>query len=468
MTENTSSWTLGTVCAALRKRWYVLIITALMGGVFGFAVSSMETPTFQSKATLFVSINHGSSGTDLNQGTTYAQNQMQSFAQLASSSRVLSPVIEDLQLDVTPQSLARNVEVITPGNTAILDIRATSESPDRAASIADAIALSVAATIEELSPSTAEGASSITAAVVDDAVVPLFQVSPNKPQDTVLSAAIGLILGAAAVLLHALFNTRIPNTDALKSTVSLPVLGSISRIPAGRKGVGLVVASDPLGRTSEEFRRVCSALTYASVSDPMRRILITSTSEAEGKSTFCANLALTLSMLRNRVLVIDADFRKPRLSEIFGVEGAVGLTTVLLGETPFQQAYIHREGTTLDILPSGSVPPNPSEVLTSGTMRDFIDEIAPFYDYIIIDSPPILSVADAGLSSPLVDGAILVVDAGKTRQNQLIQAVTSFETAGGRIVGAVLNKVRQKGADQYYIEPENQGSDQGARRRALR
>lgn len=463
MTDSTQTWTLTAVWTCLKKRWHIIVAIALVGGALGFSASSMATPIFQSKATLFVSIDQGSSGTDLNQGAAYAQNQMLSFAQLATTSRILSPVIEDLELELTPQEFARNVEVITPGNTAILEIRSSSTSPERAAAMANGVADSLADAVADLSPSSAEGAPSITAAVVDEAVVPIHQVSPNKPQDTVLGAAIGFLLGTASVLLYALFDTRIPNASVLKVTVPLPVLGSVSRARVGKKGMGLAVASDPLGNTAEEFRRVCSALTYASVSDPLRRILVTSTSEAEGKTTFIANFALALSESRNRVLVIDADFRKPRLSEILGVDGSVGLTSVLLGETTFEQASIHRSGTSLDILPAGSIPPNPSEILTSGAMRTFIDQVSDFYDYVIIDSPPILSVADAGLTSPLVDGAILVVDAGKTRRNQLIQAVTSFETAGGRIIGAVVNKVRAKNAHQYYAEPENRRAESRVR-----
>lgn len=459
VTENTPTWTLGSVWLSLKKRWYLVVVAAFLGGALGLATSMMATPIFESKATLFISINQGSSGTDLNQGTAYAQNQMQSYARLATTSRVLQPVIDDLELDVTPLTLARNIVVTTPGNTAILTIRASSTSPDRAAAIADAVALSLAGVIEELSPERVEGAPSITASLVDGAVVPQYQVSPNKPRETLLSAVVGFLVGVAGVLLYGLLDTRIPSIAVLKATVSLPVLGAITRVKAGREGVGLVVASDPLGHASEEFRRVRSALMYAGVSERLHRILVTSSSEGEGKSTFSSNFALTLAELQSRVLIIDGDFRKPRLADILGVEGAVGLTSVLLGEVTFEQALIRRHGSGLDILTAGSIPPNPSEMLASRAMRELLDDVAPLYDYVILDSPPVLSVADAMLASPLVDGAILVVDAGKTRRHQLSQAVMSFETAGGRFAGTVLNKVRQKSAsDGYYVESSSRRS----------
>lgn len=452
MTENTSGWTLGSVWAALKKRWYVIAVATAVAGIVGVTMSLLATPVFQSTATLFVSISQGSTGSDLNQGTAYAQNQMQSFAQLATSSRVLEPVIDELGLDMTPHALARNVQVVTPSNTVILSIQASSTSPERAAQIANTIAESLADTVKEVSPTSPEGAPSIAATLVDTAVAPTFQVSPNKPRDTILATAVGFLVGIALALIYTLLDTRIPTASALRNAVPLPVLGVISRV-RNKQGVGLVVAQDPLGHTSEEFRRVRSALTYAGVSDRLQRILITSTAESEGKSTFSANFALTLAELRSRVLLIDADFRKPRISDVFGVEGAVGLTSVLLGDASFEQARINRAGTSLDILTAGTIPPNPSEMLASDAMRELIESVAPQYDFVVIDSPPILSVADAGITSPLVDGAVLVVDAGSTRRSQLTQAITSFELAGGRIIGVALNKARQRrNTSGYYTE----------------
>ncbi|GAA2177924.1 polysaccharide biosynthesis tyrosine autokinase [Leucobacter tardus] len=453
MIENTSAWTLGTIWTSLKKRWYIVVVITAIGGIAGMTFSLLALPVFQSTATLFVSINQGSTGTDLNQGTTYAQNQMQSYAQLATSSRVLDPVIQDLGLDTDAQELARQVEVVSPTNTVILSVTASAGSPDGAAAVANAIAEQLADAVQEVSPRSAEGAPSITASIVDAAESPRFQVSPNKPRDTLLATAVGFLAGIAAALVYGVLDTRMPNAAALKAAVPLPVLGSISRVPGGKRGVGLLVAQEPLGRASEEFRRVRSALTYAGVSERLQRIMVTSTAEREGKSTFSANFALTLAEARSRVLLIDADFRKPRIADLFGVEGAVGLTSVLLGDASFEQARIERKSTTLDLLPAGTVPPNPSEMLASEAMRQLIDAVTPQYDYVIIDSPPILSVADANLTSPLVDGAVLVVDAGRTRQSQLVHAVTSFETAGGRIAGAVLNKARQRrNADGYYVE----------------
>ncbi|MFC6325229.1 polysaccharide biosynthesis tyrosine autokinase [Microbacterium koreense] len=463
MTSSASVWTLGTVWAALRKHWLVIAGTVLVGALMGFVVASATTPTYQARATLFVSINQGSSGSDLNQGTAYAQNQMQSFARLATSSRVLEPVIDDLDLDITARELARNIAVINPHDTVILTIEVTSTSPERAAAVANAVSESLAAAVREVSPTTAEDAPTITASVIDDAVVPLYQSAPSKPRDTVLGAAVGLIVGVAFALLRSLLDTRMPTVESLRETVPAPVLGVISRVRRGRERLGLVVAQDPLGSASEEFRRVRSALTYAGVSSPTRRLLVTSTSQGEGKTTFAANFALTLAALRSRVLLVDADLRRPRVAEIFGVEQSIGLTTVLLGDADFEDAKLSRMGTGVDILTAGIIPPNPAGMLTSDAMHEFLDHVTPLYDYVIIDSPPISSVADANLLSPVVDGALIVVDATRTRRSALAAAVASFDAAGGRIVGMVLNKVRtHRRTDGYYTETGKAASAVGA------
>jgi capsular exopolysaccharide synthesis family protein len=449
MMPESSGWTLSRVWEALKKLWLAILAVTVLGGVAGFGISATVTPVYESTATLYFSLSQGSSASDLNQGSTYTQNQMLSFAQLATSSRVLQPVIDDLSLDSTPRLLARAVEVTIPLNTVILEIQASSENPASAAAIANGVADSLTDVVREISPTGAEGSATISATLVDEAVVPNVQALPNKPRDAALGAAIGLLLGILGALVWTLLDTRVPNESVLSQVVSAPVLGSVSRVN-GNGERGLYVARKPLGHTSDEFRRIRSALSYSGVTESVQKLLVTSVSPGEGKSMFSSNLGLTLAGLRNNVLIIDADLRRPRVAEYFGLEGAVGLTTVLLGDVSFEVARMTRPGTTLDVLPSGAIPPNPAEILTSDAMKRLLEEAAIRYDFVIIDSPPVLSVADANLLAPFVDGVIVVVDAGKTRRTQLVQAAASLESAGGRIIGLVLNKVRRSRRESAY------------------
>ncbi|HRL48590.1 MAG TPA: polysaccharide biosynthesis tyrosine autokinase [Propioniciclava sp.] len=454
-----SSWTLSRIWAALKKMWLVIGLTTVLGAGIAFGISLSTTPTYVSRATLYFSIGQGNSGSDLNQGTTYAQNQMLSFAQLATSSRVLDPVIQRLRLSVTSAVLARDIDIVTPNDTLILEIRATAFSPDGAASVANEVAGSLSSVVDDLSPTTSTGVPSISASLVDTAVPPEFQTAPNKPRDTILGALVGVVVGVLISIVWSLFDSRIPTETVLRNVVNAPTLGTVTRVPGAGGNVGLVVSRDPLGRTSEEFRRIRSALSYAAVDRRMRRVLVTSSSPGEGKSTFAANLALTLAGLKSSVLLIDADLRRPRIADAFGVEGAIGLTTVLVGEVSLDDAKLPRPGTTLDVLPAGAIPPNPAELLTSDAMHALLEEASAGYDYVVLDTPPISSVADANLMSPLVDGAIVVVDATKTHRSQLAAALESFRAAGGRMIGVVLNKARRpRRADAYYAESSRRGA----------
>src|SRR5699024_6038621 len=206
---------------------------------------------------------------------------------------------------------------------------------------------------------------------------------------------------------------------------------------------------------AEDFHRISSALTYVSVSSTVRVLLVTASSSGEGKSTVSANLAMTLAGLRHSVLLIDADLRRPRIHLHAGIDGSVGLTSVLLDQVPLDIATHHVRGTTLDVLPAGAIPPNPAEMLTSARMEELIATASQKYDYVIVDTPPALSVADANLLAPIVDGVLLVVDATKTRRAALAETKRSLELGGARILGTVLNRARPaRRRDNYYSEKQ--------------
>jgi capsular exopolysaccharide synthesis family protein len=447
---DSSAWTLSTVWEAIRKFWLLIVGLTIVGGALGYGLSSTVTPIYQSTATLYFALNQGNSASDLAQGSTYTQNQMLSFAQLATSSRVLEPVIDELELDTTPRVLARSVEVTIPQDTVILQVQASSTDPDEAAAIANAVSDSLTEVVRDVAPKGPAGAATITAQVIDEAVVPLVQSIPNKPRDAALGALLGLVVGVLTALAITLGDTRVRNETVVAQVVDAPLLGSVTRT---RGESGLVVAREPLGHTSEEFRRVRAALSYANVSDSARCLLVTSSTPSEGKSTFSSNLALTLAGLQHRVLLIDADLRRPRIADYFGVEGAVGLTTVLVGDVDVEVAKMTWGSTTLDLLTSGSVPPNPAEILTSDAMRELLREASATYDYVVVDSPPVISVADATLIAPLMDGVVVVVDASRTRRAQLANSVRILQGSGARILGVVLNKAKvARRRRSYYAE----------------
>lgn len=456
MTGEPAQWSLSHVWDALRKFWFLVIGLSLIGGVAGYLVSASIEPQFQARASLYFALNQGTSGSDLNQGAAYTQNQMLSFARIATSSRVLERVIDDLDMELTPRALAQSVTVTIPQDTAVLDVTASSTDPERAAAIANSVSENLAQVVQAVAAESGEGAATITATVIDDAVPPAVQSLPNKPRDAVLAAVIGFLAGVLIALIATAADTRVRNEAAVARVTDLPVLGVVGRTKR-KVGAGLIVARQAHSRAAEDMRKIQSALAFTAIDAHSRRLLITSASPGEGKSTFATNLALALAGAGERTLVIDGDLRRPRVANLFGIDGSVGLTTVLMGDIELADATVSWSADGPDVLAAGNLPPSPATVLTSRAFRSALEDATEHYDVVIIDSPPVLSVADANLLVPLTDGVVIVVDAAKTRRPQLAEALRSIESAGGRVVGIVLNKARVSTDRVAYYEDAPSG-----------
>ena len=456
-----SSADLPKLLTALRKLWWVVVICGVLGAAGSFGYSSLQTPLYSASSSLHISIAQGDSATDLNQGSSYTQSQMLSYAQLVKGSLVLQPVIDELGLETTPSALSRSISVSIPRDTSTMEIAATAADPQLAAELASATSERLIEVLYEEGSQTSGGSPSVTVVIYDEAVPPRFQSSPDKDRAAFLGGGIGGMVGIALALLISLLDTRIRNEEMLVDAGGDPVLGVVSKAPLLR-GRAFAVALEPLSRTAEEFHRIRSALTYVNVSSKVRVLMVTATTSGEGKTTISANLAMTLAGLRHSVLLIDADLRRPRIHLHAGIDGSLGLTSVLLEQVSLDVATHSVSGTTLDVLPAGEIPPNPAEMLTSPRMEELIAAVSGKYDYVIIDTPPTLSVADANLLAPIADGVLLVVDAMQTRRAALAESMKSLELGGARILGTVLNRARPvRRRDKYYAEKQvgAKGSD---------
>lgn len=214
---------------------------------------------------------------------------------------------------------------------------------------------------------------------------------------------------------------------------------------------GLFLSDDPKSVVSEAFRVLRTNLQFSSVDRPLKKVMVTSSVPQEGKSTVISNLALSLASAGNKVLLVDADMRRPNIYKIFLLENYKGLSNLLAEDLPIESVVIDTDIENLHIITSGPVPPNPAEMLGSQKMKKFLEEVSSRYDMVLIDSPPVNSVADASILSSLVDGVILVVEAGKTEREAAMVAVQQLKKVNARILGVILNKVKQqKGGGYYY------------------
>lgn len=440
MTPQPSTWTPTRIAAALRRLWAVVVGAVMIGvlGAYGYGLT--QTPTFEATSTLAFSVSQGSTAADLANGSTYAQNQMLTFAQLATSSAVLSPVITNLGLATDVGDLKKSIVVTIPQNTLILKIRVSALSGRRAADVANAIASSLTTVVREVSPKPTTGASpNIDASLVDEAVAPAFQTSPNKVREAALGGMSGLVVGLMVVMMSSLMDTRVRDEHELARVTTLPVLGSVSRT---RSGAPSGPSSRPARAVSEEFRLLRSVLAHVTSPQPTHRILLTSPGRGQGTSTVAANLALALSDLGAAVLLIDADLRTGGLTTRMGMDAEEGLSTFLGGHGSWESVLRGAEGGGYSFLPSGPLPRDPGERLASTRMRVLLEGAGRAFTHVLVDSPPTRSVADAALVVPLTDDVLVVVDRSRTTRSELGRALADLDGAGGHPLGVVLNRGR--------------------------
>jgi capsular exopolysaccharide synthesis family protein len=205
-----------------------------------------------------------------------------------------------------------------------------------------------------------------------------------------------------------------------------------------------------LGDQAEAYRRLRTNLRFLNLAGPSRSIMITSAVPGEGKSTTAINLAVAMAEGSSRILLIDADLRRPSAARYLGLEGAVGLTTVLIGEAAVEDV-IQSWGGSIDVLPAGQIPPNPSELLDSAAMSGLLRRLGASYDTILLDTSPLLPVTDAAALSRFVDGALLVVGCQTVHRNQVADALGSLAAVDARVLGLVLNQVPRGESGTTYV-----------------
>jgi len=214
----------------------------------------------------------------------------------------------------------------------------------------------------------------------------------------------------------------------------------------------LVAHLHPKSPISEAYRVLRTNIQFSSPDKPIKVILLTSSGPSEGKTTTASNLAVTFAQSGSRTLMIDADLRKPRMHKMFDIKSKTGLTNVLVQHEDYKKIVIKSEIENLDLLPSGPIPPNPSELLSSNGMKAFVQAVREDYDIVIIDSPPVGTVTDAAILSTITDGTILVAASGQVQIGAIQRAKELLEKVNANILGVVLNKLSKsnQGANYYY------------------
>jgi exopolysaccharide transport family protein len=302
--------------------------------------------------------------------------------------------------------------------------------------------------------------------IVDSARPPLSPIEPNIPRNLMFAVVLGSALGVGlAFLLEGLDNT-VRTTEQAQLVSGLASLGMIPLgsksaregpnpkrlvIAASKEAVELVTQVRPQSQMAESYRALRTSLLLSNLGAPPKVIMVTSALPQEGKTTTSINTAVVLAQKGVRVLLIDADLRRPSIHKTLGMGPHSGLSNVLTGSTSLEQAITHTSILpNLFVLPAGTPPPNPAELLASANMRDVLNELSSQYDHIVIDTPPSLSVTDAVVLSPRADAVLLVIRSGQTTKQALRRSRDILMQVNAKVVGVLLNAVDLSSPDYYY------------------
>jgi capsular exopolysaccharide synthesis family protein len=284
--------------------------------------------------------------------------------------------------------------------------------------------------------------------VVDPAEVPSSPFLPRRQQDLTTAAFSGLVLALGLVFLFEYLDNRIKSPQELRAQLNVPFLGMVPSIDVKTSGTLLHDGVPP--NFAEAIRGVRTNVLFSSADEGVRLIVVTSAGPGEGKSMFSSNLAVSLAQAGQRVLHVDADMRRPRVHAIFDVTQEPGLSNLLVGDCKPSEAIRKSPVQNLCILPAGMIPPNPAELLGSKRCEEFFNSLRQTFDWVILDSPPVLAVADASILANTATGVVFVVGADQTSRQAARAALEQLAAVQAHVIGAVLNRVDLEKNPYYY------------------
>lgn len=434
----------------VQRRWVVLL--ACVGLTLGaaIAITAVMTPQYASTARLFISTSEQDSSTSF-QGGMFAVQRVASYADLVQSRELAEAVGQRLDLDDDASALLpEKVQAEVVPETVILQLRATDPSPERAQIIAQAYAEELQELVRQLETPPGGQTAPIKATVVDAASLDESPVSPQPVRNVALGLAIGLALGLALAIVREAFDNTVKSPDQVSELTGASVLGTIAFDPHTVKNP-LITDLDSHAPRFEAFRVLRTNMQFLDVDAEGRgrMYVVSSPLPGEGKTTTATNLALTLAQAGEGVLLVEADLRRPRVTNLLGLDDAVGLTSVLVGKVSLGDAFQAHRASGLTVLAAGAIPPNPAELIQSKAMSELLDELRDKFSLVIVDAPPLLPVTDAALLGARADGVLLVIRHGRTTVDQVTHAVERVQAVDARTVGVVLNMVPVRRGGHY-------------------
>lgn len=450
----------------LRSRWLTICVTTLVALLGAVTVSLLTTPLYEATTRLFVSTSSGSSVSEIYQGNRFSQERVISYAELLTGTTLAQRTIDKLGLDVSAGALRANVKASAKPDTVLINVTVIDQSPVRARDIANTLSDEFVTMVRELE--TPESGASPDARVVVEqrASIPQVPVVPKTARNIGMGFILGLSLGIGLAILRDLIDNTVKDRDTLEKIVGAGIVGRIPEDKELRKQASISFDHDN-SPASEAFRKLRTNLQFLAVDNPPRVIVLTSSVPSEGKSTTAINLSLALAEAEHNVVLVDGDMRRPMLHKYLDLVGTVGFSTVLSGAASLDEALQKTRYPGLTVLTAGAIPPNPSELLGSQSARTLLGELRAKFDYVIVDSTPLLAVTDAAILGSGADGVLVVARFGQTKRDQLAHAMENLTSVGAGVLGAVFTMMPIRGRGSYgysygYYGTGHVGSSGGA------
>lgn len=434
----------------IRHHWAVVVACVMLGVVGGWALVVATPREYTASADVFVTVTGGASTGELAQSSNFSQLQARNFSAIATREVVLGPVIDSLDLDSTIAQLRRHVSTSVPLNTSVITISATDESPARAAAIANSVSTFLAEVVPSLTPRV-DGQSPVRLQVIESAKAPTAPSSPNIPLLLLTGLLAGLVAATVVVVVRGVVDARVRDKEQVAEITGLPLLGVISFDRRAERDPIAVVKSG--SRRGEEYRQLRANLRFLQPGELHKVFSITSSRPGEGKSATAANIAAALAVSGLEVCLVEADLRRPTLSDVLDLPEYAGFTDVLTGDVTLDDAIVSWGPDDLKVLLAGSRPPNPSELLESAGAKETLQRIRERFDVTIIDCPPLNPVSDGAVLAQMLGGVILVIGARVLRVRELRRAVERLTAMGASVEGAVFNMSRSREDHRYGYAP---------------
>ncbi|WP_328477500.1 polysaccharide biosynthesis tyrosine autokinase [Actinoplanes sp. NBC_00393] len=438
-----------------QRHWWLVVGSILLALGGAQVVNMRTTPVYAAHVTFFFST-PSDVAADLYPGSMFSTSRMATYAELLDSDEIVVPLARSLGTGLTTTELREQISAEAVADTVMLEVTVEDRSPDRAVMLTSKLAAQFKSTVESLERSADTDGPAVRVEIVNGPYLDDDLVAPQPLNTFALALMAGLILGAGSAVLREVSDATVRNAESLQTLTTAPVLARVPSDGRAPSRPGPFVSDHNSART-EALRQVRTLLQSAAAGTSLKTLAVTSAVPGEGRSATTCSLALLFAETGQRVLVVDAELRRPRLAKFLGRDDSAGLSSVLNGSVTVDQA-LQPWGAGLWLLAGGHPPPNPSELLSSPRMTEVVDEVRRRFDVVIFDCPPLLPVTDGEVVAARADGTLLVVRFSKTTGAQVTAAVRALHGVNATLLGCVLNMVPRKATDAFphfdeYVAP---------------